>query len=54
MTIALATTLHTSFHDAAERTRKALVQQGFGVLTEIGMKPTEKAKLDQDKKDYLF
>ena len=35
MDIALSTTLHTSFDDAVARTRKALAEQGFGVLTEI-------------------
>jgi len=31
MGIALSTTLHTSFDDAVERTRRALAEQGFGV-----------------------
>jgi uncharacterized protein (DUF302 family) len=35
MGIAMSTTLHTSFDDAVERTRRALAEQGFGVLTEI-------------------
>lgn len=54
MTIALSTTLHTSFDEAVERTRKALAQQGFGVLTEIDMKSTLKAKLGEDMEDYLI
>ena len=54
MTIALSTALHTSFDDAVERTREALAQQGFGVLTEIDMKATLKAKLGQDMEDYLI
>jgi uncharacterized protein (DUF302 family) len=54
MNIALATTLHTSFDDAVARTREALAQQGFGVLTEIDVKATLKAKLDQDIEDYLI
>jgi uncharacterized protein (DUF302 family) len=33
----MSTTLHTSFDDAVERTRRALAVQGFGVLTEIDM-----------------
>jgi uncharacterized protein (DUF302 family) len=33
MGIALAAKLHTSFEDAVERTRQALSEQGFGVLT---------------------
>jgi uncharacterized protein (DUF302 family) len=54
MGIALSTTLHTSFEDAVERTRKALSEQGFGVLTEIDMKATLKEKLDEDMENYLI
>ena len=54
MTIALSTALHTSFADAVTRTRDALTQQGFGVLTEIDMKATLKAKLGEDMEDYLI
>ena len=53
MGIALSTTLHTSFDDAVERTRQALSEQGFGVLTEIDMKATLKAKLGEDMENYL-
>jgi uncharacterized protein (DUF302 family) len=52
--IALSTTLHTSFDDAVRRTREALAQKGFGVLTEIDMKATLKAKLGEDMEDYLI
>ena len=34
MDISIATPLHTSFDDAVARTRAALAEQGFGVLTE--------------------
>jgi uncharacterized protein (DUF302 family) len=54
MTIALSTALHTSFTDAVARTRDALTQQGFGVLTEIDMKATLKAKLGEDMEEYLI
>ncbi|WP_280460369.1 DUF302 domain-containing protein [Nocardia carnea] len=54
MELALSTTLHTSFEDAVTRTRQALSDQGFGVLTEIDMKATLKAKLDEDMEDYLI
>ncbi|MGB6208140.1 DUF302 domain-containing protein [Mycobacterium sp.] len=54
MGIALSTTLHTSFEDAVGRTRDALARKGFGVLTEIDMKATLKAKLDVDMEDYLI
>jgi uncharacterized protein (DUF302 family) len=40
VTYALSIILRTSFEDAVERTRKALADQGFGVLTEIDMKAT--------------
>ncbi len=54
MSIALSTALHTSFDDAVRRTRQALAEQGFGVLTEIDMKATLKAKLGEDMEDYLI
>ncbi|MDA3635250.1 MULTISPECIES: DUF302 domain-containing protein [Rhodococcus] len=54
MQLALTTTLNTTFDDAVERTRKALADQGFGILTEIDMKATLKAKLDEDIEDYLI
>jgi uncharacterized protein (DUF302 family) len=54
MALALSTTLHTTFSDAVERTRKALSENRFGVLTEIDMKATLKAKLGEDMEDYLI
>jgi uncharacterized protein (DUF302 family) len=54
MSVSLSATLHTSFDDAVERTRAALGRQGFGVLTEIDMKATLKAKLGEDMEDYLI
>jgi uncharacterized protein (DUF302 family) len=54
MALAISTTLRTSFENAVERTRKALAAQGFGVLTEIDVKATLKAKLDEDMEDYLI
>lgn len=54
MTIALSTALHTSFDDAVARTRDALAELGFGVLTEIDMKATLKAKLGEDMENYLI
>ena len=54
MGIALTTVLHTSFDDAVERTRAALAEQGFGVLTEIDMKKTLKDKLGEDMEDYVI
>jgi len=54
MNIAIATPLQTSFEDAVARTREALAEQGFGVLTEIDVKSTLKAKLGHDMEDYLI
>ncbi|USI91058.1 DUF302 domain-containing protein [Rhodococcus pyridinivorans] len=54
MALALTATLRTSFGDAVERTRKALSEQGFGILTEIDMKAILKAKLGEDMEDYVI
>ncbi len=54
MGFALSTTMRTSFDDAVRRTRDALAAQGFGVLTEIDMKATLKAKLGEDMEDYVI
>lgn len=54
MTIALSTRLDSTFDDAVERTRAALADQGFGVLTEIDVAATLKAKLGHDMEDYLI
>lgn len=54
MGMALSTVLHTEFDDAVARTREALAEQGFGVLTEIDVKATLKAKLGEDIEHYLI
>lgn len=54
MSIALSTSLKTTFDDAVARTREALSEQGFGVLTEIDVKSTLKDKLDEDMENYLI
>ncbi|WP_298498117.1 DUF302 domain-containing protein [uncultured Maritimibacter sp.] len=41
-----------SFDDIDARTRKALGDAGFGVLTEIDVKATMKKKIDKDMDDY--
>jgi len=45
---ALTTTVHRSFADTLDATRASLSDQGFGVLTEIDIRATLKAKLDVD------
>lgn len=47
-------TLDAEFGDAVERTRAALAEQGFGVLTEIDVAATLKAKLGEDMPPYLI
>ena len=42
------------FDKVVDRTRTALADQGFGVLTEIDVKKTLKTKLDEDVADYLI
>jgi uncharacterized protein (DUF302 family) len=54
MALAISTTLHSAFDDAVEQTRKALADQGFGVLTEIDVKATLMAKLGEEIEDYLI
>ncbi|MGW5382172.1 DUF302 domain-containing protein [Nocardia sp. NPDC003963] len=54
MDLALTATLHTGFDDAVERTRTALSEQGFGILTEIDMRATLRAKLGAEMEDYLI
>jgi uncharacterized protein (DUF302 family) len=54
MALAISTALHSTFDDAVENTRKALADQGFGVLTEIDVKATLKAKLGEEIEDYLI
>lgn len=48
MGYALSTTVDQPFDQTLEAARDALVEQGFGVLTEIDLKATLKTKLDVD------
>lgn len=52
--IAIATKVTGTFDEVVTRTRAALAEQGFGILTEIDMQATLKAKLDEDMEKYLI
>ncbi len=47
-------TTELGFEEAVERTRVALAENGFGILTEIDVQATLKEKLDQDMEQYLI
>ena len=53
-TYGFGATLALPYAQALERTRAALKDQGFGVLTEIDVKQTMKAKLDVDFRPYVI
>lgn len=44
----------TDFDAAVTAVRQALADQGFGILTEIDVQATLKAKLGHDMEDYLI
>ena len=46
--LSFSAALTVSFDEAVARTREAFAAQGFGVLTEIDLQATMKAKLDAD------
>ncbi len=47
-------TTERGFAETVERTRAALADNGFGILTEIDVQATLKNKLDQDMEEYLI
>ena len=47
-------TVRTPFAETVTRVREVLAGQGFGVLTEIDVTATLRAKLDQQMEDYVI
>jgi uncharacterized protein (DUF302 family) len=52
--LGITTVLNLDYEQAREQTIAALKEQGFGVLTEIDVKATMKAKLDVDFQRYAI
>jgi uncharacterized protein (DUF302 family) len=50
----MSVTVLLNYDQAVERTRSALAQAGFGVLTEIDVRATMKKKLDVDFRPYII
>jgi uncharacterized protein (DUF302 family) len=50
----LSTTTSLGYDDAVARVRELLPDEGFGVLTEIDVKATLKAKIDVDRDPYVI
>ncbi|MEU9047722.1 MULTISPECIES: DUF302 domain-containing protein [unclassified Kitasatospora] len=54
MDYGIPVTLDLPFGEAVERVRAALAEQGFGILTEIDVRATLRAKLGEEIEDYLI
>jgi uncharacterized protein (DUF302 family) len=54
MSYTMSTTLARPYEEAVAAVRAALTEQGFGVLTEIDLKATLKAKIDADIAPYVI
>ena len=54
MSYGTSVTLDLPFADAVGRVRAALAEQGFGVLTEIDVTATLRARLGEQMEDYLI
>jgi len=53
-TYGFGTTVAVPYDQAIARTRAALADEGFGVLTEIDVRKTMKEKLDMDFRPYVI
>lgn len=47
-------TVPLNYEDAVSRTKEALAEEGFGVLSEINVRETLKKKLDVDFRPYVI
>ncbi len=47
-------TLNCTYDEAVAKAREELAKEGFGILTEIDVKTTLKAKLDEDFRNYII
>jgi uncharacterized protein (DUF302 family) len=54
MSYGTSVTLDVPFADAVDRVRTALAEQGFGVLTEIDVTATLRARLGEQMEDYII
>ena len=54
MSYHISRTVSGDFDDVVARTTQALKEEGFGVLTEIDIRKTLKAKIDVDFRPYLI
>ena len=54
MNYGASVTLQAPFADAVARVREALAAQGFGVLTEIDVAATMRARLGEQMEDYVI
>lgn len=52
--LGITTVLNLDYDQAVEQAKAALKEQGFGVLTEIDVKATLRAKLDVDFQRYVI
>ena len=54
MTYYFAKTIECGFEDAVARARQALQHEGFGIITEIDVRQTLKAKIGVEFRPYLI